>query len=405
MAKGPVLFDLEAEEAPRPSVSEAPPVVDTPLQDAPQGQAMQIAARLAARKPSKLLRLFWVLGGVLVGALISLAAWRFVTDLMARYPALGLGMSVLMGAFLVVLALLALIVWIVPLVFNVTLQNFIFIAGALSVAVGFAVKDLASAMIAGFVALFEKPYRMGDWIRIGDDYGEVVTIGMRAVQLRTPDDDVVTISHDRIWSDNVLNANDGKGTLMCVATFYVLRNQPCEMVRPILQTIGRTSPYLNLDRGVIVVMENTAHCMVYKLKAYPFDMRDQFLFITDLTERGKEAVREIGYGSAFSFKYSIRPGTPGADLPNQVPEDVKSARLTRLQELLATQQTEFNQSLIGKTLPVLVENVSAKNDGTVFGRAPYLQGTHFAAGPETVGQIVQVKITDAGRNSLTGELV
>ncbi len=116
------------------------------------------------------------------------------------------------------------------------------------------------------------------------------------------------------------------------------------------------------------------------------------------------AVREIGYGSAFSFKYSIRPGTPGADLPNQVPEDVKSARLSRLQELLAKQQTEFNQSLIGKTLPVLVENVSAKNDGTVFGRAPYLQGTHFAAGPETVGQIVQVRITDAGRNSLTGEL-
>ncbi|WP_017931239.1 tRNA (N6-isopentenyl adenosine(37)-C2)-methylthiotransferase MiaB [Robiginitomaculum antarcticum] len=116
------------------------------------------------------------------------------------------------------------------------------------------------------------------------------------------------------------------------------------------------------------------------------------------------AVREIGYGSAFSFKYSIRPGTPGADMDNQVPEDVKSERLTRLQELLAKQQTEFNQSLIGKTLPVLVENVSAKNDGTVFGRAPYLQGTHFAAGPETVGQIVQVKITDAGRNSLTGLL-
>ena len=117
------------------------------------------------------------------------------------------------------------------------------------------------------------------------------------------------------------------------------------------------------------------------------------------------AVEEIGYASAFSFKYSVRPGTPGANLPNQVPEDVKSARLTRLQELLAKQQTEFNQSLIGKTLPVLVENVSAKNDGTVFGRAPYLQGTHFKAGPETVGQIVQVKITDAGRNSLTGELV
>lgn len=117
------------------------------------------------------------------------------------------------------------------------------------------------------------------------------------------------------------------------------------------------------------------------------------------------AVREIGYASAFSFKYSVRPGTPGADLPHQVPEDVKSARLTRLQELLAAQQTAFNQSLIGKTLPVLVENVSAKNDGTVFGRAPYLQGTHFTAPTDTVGRIVQVKITDAGRNSLTGDYI
>ena len=117
-----------------------------------------------------------------------------------------------------------------------------------------------------------------------------------------------------------------------------------------------------------------------------------------------QAVREIGYGSAFSFKYSVRPGTPGAELAGQVPEDVKSERLARLQELLTAQQTDFNKSLIGKTLPVLVENVSARNDGTVFGRAPYLQGTHFSAGPETVGQIVQVLITGAGRNSLTGEL-
>ena len=66
-----------------------------------------------------------------------------------------------------------------------------------------------------------------------------------------------------------------------------------------------------------------------------------------------KAVEDIGYGAAYSFKYSVRPGTPGASLKNQVPEDVKSARLARLQELLVAQQTAFNQSLIGKTLPVL----------------------------------------------------
>ncbi|KIN73439.1 YcjF family protein [Sulfitobacter guttiformis] len=108
MAKGPVLFDLEKDAGPRPSVSQAPPVNDLAVQGAPQGQAMQIAARLAARKPSRLMRLFWGLAAVLVGAFVSLAAWSFVTDLTARYPLVGMVMSVLMGAFLLVLALVAL---------------------------------------------------------------------------------------------------------------------------------------------------------------------------------------------------------------------------------------------------------------------------------------------------------
>lgn len=197
-----------------------------------------------------------------------------------------------------VVALLFLVIWVVPLIFNITLQNFVFIAGALSVAAGFAVKDLASSVIAGFVALFEKPYRMGDWVKIGDDYGEVVTIGMRAVQIRTPDDNVVTISHDRIWTDNVSNANDGFGTLMCVATFYVTRNQKVGQVASLLKTVARTSPYLNLDRDVIVVMENTPFCMVYKLKAYPFEPRNQFAFVTDMTERGNTALLEAGIQAA-----------------------------------------------------------------------------------------------------------
>tara|TARA_R110000796_G_scaffold38859_2_gene97398 strand:+ start:8718 stop:9719 length:1002 start_codon:yes stop_codon:yes gene_type:complete len=107
MSKGPVLFDLEAEASPRPSVSDAPPVPDVGMA-APQGQAMQIAARLAARKPSKLVRLFWWLLSTLIGALVSIAAWNFVMGLMASYPILGMAMTVLIGAVLLVLALLCL---------------------------------------------------------------------------------------------------------------------------------------------------------------------------------------------------------------------------------------------------------------------------------------------------------
>ena len=107
MAKGPVFFNLEDESAPRPKVAEAPPVPDLTA-PAPSGQAMQIAAQLAARKPSLLGRLFWWLASALIGALVSIAAWSFVTDLMLRYPLLGWGMTALIGAFLLVLALLSL---------------------------------------------------------------------------------------------------------------------------------------------------------------------------------------------------------------------------------------------------------------------------------------------------------
>lgn len=120
-------------------------------------------------------------------------------------------------------------------------------------------------------------------------------------------------------------------------------------------------------------------------------------------KRTLAAVEEIGFASSFSFKYSARPGTPGAALPGQVPEDVKSERLARLQKLLSSQQLAFNKRLIGKTLSVLVEG-TGRGDNELFGRAPYLQGTHFTGDTGLIGQIVLVKITDAGQNSLRGIL-
>jgi len=120
-------------------------------------------------------------------------------------------------------------------------------------------------------------------------------------------------------------------------------------------------------------------------------------------KRTLEAVEEIGFASSFSFKYSARPGTPGAALPGQVPEDVKSERLARLQKLLTSQQLAFNKSLIGKTLSVLVEGTS-RGENELFGRAPYLQGTHFTGDKSLIGQVALVKITDAGQNSLRGVL-
>jgi len=116
-----------------------------------------------------------------------------------------------------------------------------------------------------------------------------------------------------------------------------------------------------------------------------------------------ELVRAVGYASAFSFKYSRRPGTPAAAMPGQVAEAVKAERLHRLQGLLEDQQAAFNAAQQGRTLPVLFEK-PGRHPGQLVGRSPYLQAVHAQAPDRMLGQIVPVTIEAAGKNSLTGVL-
>ncbi|MFI4974269.1 MAG: tRNA (N6-isopentenyl adenosine(37)-C2)-methylthiotransferase MiaB [Caulobacterales bacterium] len=115
-------------------------------------------------------------------------------------------------------------------------------------------------------------------------------------------------------------------------------------------------------------------------------------------------VREVRYASAFSFKYSRRPGTPAAAMPGQVPDEVKADRLARLQALLQDQQRAFNGALEGRTLPVLFERPGRKL-GQLVGRSPYLQPVHCQAPASLAGGVAPVRIARADRNSLAGELV
>ncbi|MHA6287829.1 tRNA (N6-isopentenyl adenosine(37)-C2)-methylthiotransferase MiaB [Maricaulis sp. CAU 1757] len=120
-------------------------------------------------------------------------------------------------------------------------------------------------------------------------------------------------------------------------------------------------------------------------------------------EATMELVRQVDYASCFSFKYSKRPGTPGAAMFNQVDEAVKDERLQRLQALLNSQQVAFNESMIGRTLPVLFEK-PGRLDGQLHGRSPYLQSVHVDGPAELIGQIAEVRIETASRNALSGQL-
>ncbi len=106
MSKGPVLIELD--DKPTLDVAEAAPVPEIASVVAPQGQAMQVAARLAARKPSRLSRWFWGLVAAFLGAAVSMAAWDFATSMVARVPVLGWTVSAIGAALLVLAALMVL---------------------------------------------------------------------------------------------------------------------------------------------------------------------------------------------------------------------------------------------------------------------------------------------------------
>jgi tRNA-2-methylthio-N6-dimethylallyladenosine synthase len=117
-----------------------------------------------------------------------------------------------------------------------------------------------------------------------------------------------------------------------------------------------------------------------------------------------DLIREVGFAQAFSFKYSPRPGTPAAGAPSQVPEEDKDRRLQELQALLREQQTRFNRSCVGLTVPVLLTGLG-RHPGQVGGRTPWLQPVHLDASPDLIGAEIPVRITAAFPNSLSATLV
>lgn len=112
-----------------------------------------------------------------------------------------------------------------------------------------------------------------------------------------------------------------------------------------------------------------------------------------------ETVEEVGYASAFSFKYSPRPGTPAADA-EQVADDIKSDRLQRLQTLLERQQNNFNAACVGREMRILLEK-PGRYAGQLAGRSPYLQAVHLDGNGLNIGDMVNATINAVGGYSLS----
>jgi tRNA-2-methylthio-N6-dimethylallyladenosine synthase len=130
---------------------------------------------------------------------------------------------------------------------------------------------------------------------------------------------------------------------------------------------------------------------------FPGESEDDFRATLSLVD-------EVGYASAFSFKYSARPGTPAADMDDQISDEVKSERLYRLQAAIDRHQAAFNAQCIGRTFDILFDR-PGRYPGQIVGRSPYLQPVQVMAPPTMIGDVAAVRITQMSTNSLFGALL
>lgn len=176
-------------------------------------------------------------------------------------------------------------------------NNLLALTGTISVALGFAFKDYASSLIAGFVALFEGPYRVGDRIQIGEHYGEIISYGLRGMRLQTPTDNVVTIPHNKLWTEPIANSNDGALEAQVITNFYLGHDVDIDLVIKILYQAAYTSKFTQLKLPILVTVRESSWATHFMLKSYPMDARDEFIYQTDLIKRCKQAFNkyEISY--------------------------------------------------------------------------------------------------------------
>lgn len=183
---------------------------------------------------------------------------------------------------------------IVPMLIEPTFRNLATLLASAGLALAFTLKEYGSSLAGGITAVLENTYQPGDWIQVDGDYGEVKSIGPRATRIVTADDTEIVIPHTRLWSASIHNATSGNRGLLCVTDFYLHPDHDASAARRRLEEIAETSSYRMGGSAVTVIVLEKPWGTHYRLKSYVKESREQFLFITDLTVRGKEALLSLG---------------------------------------------------------------------------------------------------------------
>ncbi|NOH96336.1 mechanosensitive ion channel domain-containing protein [Vibrio sp. 99-70-13A1] len=173
--------------------------------------------------------------------------------------------------------------------FRINDQILALIGGTLAVSVGFALKDLAASFIAGLTVMIDRPFQVGDRVTFEGNYGDIITIGLRSVRMRTLNDDIITIPNNKFLNEVTTSGNYGALDMQVVIPFYVGMNEDITLARDLIQEAASSSRYIHLPKPVTVLVKQTItdNYLAIQLtcKAYVVDTAYEKLFETDITLR------------------------------------------------------------------------------------------------------------------------
>lgn len=186
------------------------------------------------------------------------------------------------------------------LIFDLDSTQLVAFSGVLGAVLGLGIQDLFANIVGGVVLVFERPYHPGDMIEFGEYYGEVTDIGIRSTTLVTNDDDEISVPNYKLFTQSLANANNGAAELMAVPELHLADEADVEAATTIVRDAMRSSPYLyaSEDCPVVVRVNQQPAYITLRGRAYVNDVRHEFAFQSDVTERALAAFAEEGIETA-----------------------------------------------------------------------------------------------------------
>ena len=255
-------------------------------------QVSDVKLKEALKRPElndivSLPKILWSIIFVIIGYLAIRITIKAVQILAERYPSYRFTIK---GAIPIIriFGWIFVVYLIIAGIFRPPYSAVIAFSASIAVAVGFASQDILKNIFGGITILLDKPFNVGDKIEIGKYYGEVIEIGLRSTRLVTPDDSTVAVPNSEIMNQSLSNSNSGESNCQVVAEIYLPNSIDTAAVRALAVEAVRVSKYVYLNKPIVVLFSHEVKdretFLKMKIKAYVFDLRDEFKFKSDMTE-------------------------------------------------------------------------------------------------------------------------